>query len=118
MIAMIVRAEVAFIKAAHCRAAAIEKTFVDRQIERCTLVAEHVDDSHSRAKRQHRLAVPALPRRPIRILGQSNPGSLRFLSKTNIITYPAGGADELDVAPETFGCDVDGITKDEPARRH
>src|SRR2546421_245305 len=85
-VAAIVRAEVALGKAAHGRAAAIEKSFVDRNGCRGVITVQAVDDAGPRAQRQQCA--------PIHLTGLWRGAERKKISE------PRRAPDEIDVAPE------------------
>src|SRR5437763_9582636 len=102
-VAAIVRTEVALGKAAHGRAAAVEKSFVDRDGRGRIVATQAVDDAGPRAQCQQCA--------PVHLAG------LRRGAERKKISEPRRAADEIDVAPERGGGEVGGAIENETATR-
>src|SRR3954447_1883840 len=101
---IIVRAEVTFGEAAHRRASAVEEAFVNRDLRRRGAVTvEAVDDARARAKGEQAA-----------MIGESR---LRLVTDRQIVGEPRGAADEIDVASNGAGGEIDRVVQNETAAR-
>src|SRR5437762_7293558 len=105
----IMRAEVALTETAHSGSATVEEPLVDWQSGRLVRagMVERMHDPDSCAESERRLLKPALQRGQCLIFNNSR--GQRFRTERQKIRDPAGGADELNVAAEGGGSDIERV---------
>src|SRR5438094_8624204 len=113
----IMRAEVALTETAHSGSATVEESLVDwkgRWLVRAGMV-ERMHDPDSCAESERRLLKPALQRGQRLIFNNSRGQRLR--TERQKIRDPAGGANELNVAAEGGGSDIERGIDQQATRR-
>src|SRR5206468_11455141 len=113
----IMRAEVALTETAHSGSATVEESLIDwkgRWLVRAGMV-ERMHDPDSCAESERRLLKPALQRGQRLIFNNSR--GQRFRTERQKIRDPAGAADELNVAAEGGGSDIERGIDQQATRR-
>src|SRR5690349_11646678 len=112
----VMRSVVAFVEAAHRRAPAGEKTFVNRDGERRARPRgiERITSAGARSEGEQAALESFLQPGLFQVLALGLSG---IGGEGGIVAHPPGGAKQVEVAPDRARGEVDRVVEDEPARR-